>query len=255
MIFIEMIPLGSLIEDSEASQEAKRRGLKHVGWGKYADASGKVVAKSENGKLVMLNTTSVPTKNRRRNPNLPKREEKKIHSVVEKVPTKKSPSFDELSIVSKQHTFTINSRKPIGKVIDSTPEQELTHKPRGIWFAIKDSWVDWLSHEMPKWKGDYLYSVDVDVSKCLTIKDEYDMVTFIGKYGKTRQGWNIRSESEWEDANIDWRLVSKDYSGIIIPKYMGEFRHNMLWYYSWDVASGCIWDVSAIKSVKQVPIQ
>lgn len=39
-------------KDSEASQEAERRGLTHKGWGRYADKSGQVVAKSVNGKLV-----------------------------------------------------------------------------------------------------------------------------------------------------------------------------------------------------------
>jgi len=42
-----------LIELTPAEQ-AKKLGLKHKGWGRYADKSGKVVAKSEKGKLVKL---------------------------------------------------------------------------------------------------------------------------------------------------------------------------------------------------------
>lgn len=42
------------IMESSASDEAKRRGLKHVSFGNYADKTGKVVARSENGKLVSV---------------------------------------------------------------------------------------------------------------------------------------------------------------------------------------------------------
>lgn len=39
-------------EASAAGEEAKKQGLKHIGFGRYADSSGKVVAKSSGGKLV-----------------------------------------------------------------------------------------------------------------------------------------------------------------------------------------------------------
>lgn len=39
-------------EDSSAGEEAKRRGLTHVGWGRYADKQGKVTHKAQNGKLI-----------------------------------------------------------------------------------------------------------------------------------------------------------------------------------------------------------
>lgn len=39
-----------LLED--VGQEAKAKGLHHIGWGRYADKSGKVVAKTVDGKLV-----------------------------------------------------------------------------------------------------------------------------------------------------------------------------------------------------------
>lgn len=44
----------SFITESEASDLARNMGLKHVGWGKYADKSGTVVAKSKDGKLVKV---------------------------------------------------------------------------------------------------------------------------------------------------------------------------------------------------------
>jgi hypothetical protein len=41
-------------EDTEASEQAKQLGLTHAGWGNYKDASGKVVARSIDGKLVKI---------------------------------------------------------------------------------------------------------------------------------------------------------------------------------------------------------
>ena len=46
-----MVKLTSLIFE-EAGEEAKKRGLHHIGWGRYADKSGNLVAKSIDGKLV-----------------------------------------------------------------------------------------------------------------------------------------------------------------------------------------------------------
>lgn len=53
---------------------------------------------------------------------------------------------------------------------------------------------------------------------------------------------------------IDWKKVTEEYQGIIISPYIWQRRlapHTM-WYYGWDVASGCIWDTDAIEEVKLV---
>jgi hypothetical protein len=46
------------INESKASEEAEKKGLKHVGFGNYADSTGKVVAKSKDGNLVKVNKNS-----------------------------------------------------------------------------------------------------------------------------------------------------------------------------------------------------
>lgn len=48
---------------------------------------------------------------------------------------------------------------------------------------------------------------------------------------------------------IRWRLVAERYQGIIITPYLHERRYSPLtnWYWSWDCASGCIWDINAIE--------
>jgi hypothetical protein len=49
---------------------------------------------------------------------------------------------------------------------------------------------------------------------------------------------------------IRWDKVAERYQGILIPNYIWEKRMDPFWYYPWDCASGCIWNVDAIESIK-----
>ena len=51
---------------------------------------------------------------------------------------------------------------------------------------------------------------------------------------------------------IDWAKVALDCQGLIIAPYQWNHRLSMMWYYGWDCSSGCIWDLSAIKSVEEI---
>jgi hypothetical protein len=47
---------------------------------------------------------------------------------------------------------------------------------------------------------------------------------------------------------IDWANVAKKYDGIEIVPYQTKARmnYNLLWYYGWDVASGCVWNLDTV---------
>ena len=51
------------VRESEASDDAARLGLRYLGFGRYADDSGKVVAKTVDGKLVKVDGATPKTKN------------------------------------------------------------------------------------------------------------------------------------------------------------------------------------------------
>lgn len=159
-------------------------------------------------------------------------------------PTKKDPSFDELRREARKHTYTVMSQSPISTVRSTEQTGRATEigKPDGFWFGVGSEWIDWTESDMPKWKGDNLYSVEVDEAQCLVIEDELGFREFARTYG-TRDGM------------IDWELVAKDHKGIIFKEYFPQYRMKYRWYYSWDVASGCVWDVSAMKRVEQQPIK
>lgn len=44
---------------------------------------------------------------------------------------------------------------------------------------------------------------------------------------------------------INWPVVSSNFGGIIIAPYRFDRRYNPSWYYTWDCASGCLWDADS----------
>ena len=57
--------------------------------------------------------------------------------------------------------------------------------------------------------------------------------------------------------SLDWQAVAQNWQGILIPQYLWSMRLNSrhAWYYSWDCASGCIWNPEAIAAVERQPIE
>lgn len=207
------------------------------------------IGKTVNGKFVRVRTAGGD--NTPKQTNSPKEappEQKKQTPVapVISAPTKPNPSFDELRQEARKHRYTVMTRAPLSQITSANavnPDTNSIGKPGGFWFGVGSEWVDWTESDMPEWKGDNLYSVEVDESQCLVIQDEFDFKDFSRTYG-TRGGM------------IDWGRVSKDHKGVIIRGYFPKYRMNpqYRWYYSWDIASGCVWDASAIKQVEQQSI-
>ena len=51
-----------LLEESDAAKEAKKKGLKYGGFGRWIDKDGKMVAKTQNGQLVSVDSSSTSSK-------------------------------------------------------------------------------------------------------------------------------------------------------------------------------------------------
>ena len=135
-------------------------------------------------------------------------------------------------------------------------QDENIFKPSGFWYSCKNSWYNWCYENMPKRLGKYLYEVNINnkmktnirninKDKILIINNKKDFQTFGKKYKIISAGL----------ISIDWNTVSKDYGGIEICPYLLEFRmdDNYEWYYTWDIASGCIWNLKPI--IKSIEIK
>ena len=98
---------------------------------------------------------------------------------------------------------------------------------------------------MPKWHYQHDYILDVDESRLMIIRTQGDLNVFTELYGVARDRGDRASYE------INWAMVASDYAGIEIPDVLGWGGINR-WYYGWDVGSGCIWNVSAIRNIEEI---
>jgi len=147
------------------------------------------------------------------------------------------------AIVKEEFERAHMSKKKIRQFKD-IPTQLPGMKPEGFWYDCDGEWSRWIDSEMPHWKGKHNYKVQVDLSKMIVIRNYKQLKAFEEKYGIKKPYGDGYME-------IDWPKVAQNYSGIEIAPYIQSARFSVLWYYGWDVASGCIWEKSALKNVEK----
>jgi hypothetical protein len=134
----------------------------------------------------------------------------------------------------------------------------MTHaKPRGFWVSVKgeDDWPSWCrAEEFGVERLTFEHEVTLTPGANVLVIDSLDaLVAFEAEWG-VREEKSYTSPSgafahSWVDVSINWPAFAARFSGIIIAPYQWSARMKHDWYYGWDVASGCIWDLSAIENV------
>lgn len=134
-------------------------------------------------------------------------------------------------------------------------------KPHGFWISVEDyeedqNWRTWCEGEEFRLESlRYKHLIKIKESRILFLKNREELETFSHKYsGNDRLGLN-QYQRRFNDKPyicwIDWETVTEEYDGIIIAPYQWDCRMmNSItaWYYGWDCASGCIWNMDAIES-------
>lgn len=132
---------------------------------------------------------------------------------------------------------------------ESLDQIEREIKPRGLWVSVDgdDDWPTWCREEMPGRIADTnRFRVTLaDDANVLHLTGAHQLDEFTRRYPEKNYPGNDHFASQW----ISWPHVAEHYQGIIIAPYCWPARLNLLWYYGWDCASGCIWDAAAIESV------
>lgn len=126
-----------------------------------------------------------------------------------------------------------------------------TDKPAGLWVSVpgEDDWPSWCRAEdfgIDRLAVEHVVVLTADarilhLSSCAAIDE------FTAEYGINNLTFGPHG--------IDWARVSESYQGIVIAPYQWERRSSMAgapWYWGWDCASGCIWDMAAIESLTVV---
>lgn len=119
-------------------------------------------------------------------------------------------------------------------------------KPTGLWVSREgeDDWPSWCEGE--SFALDSLATVTevtlTDEANICYICSADQLMAFTEEYRVT---WAAGIPA------IDWSRVAQEWDGIVIAPYIWSMRLNpqTSWYYGWDCASGCIWNLDAIKTV------
>lgn len=122
-------------------------------------------------------------------------------------------------------------------------------KPRGLWVSVEgngDGWSDWCRDEQFGGEG-LAFEHEVVLAEdahLLWLSTAEHLDAFTVEYGTPM----YPAEPTIRHRGIDWPGVAKVYQGIVIAPYLWERRldPDTFWYYGWDCASGCIWDLTAI---------
>lgn len=126
----------------------------------------------------------------------------------------------------------------------SPNEQPISYKPKGLWFSFGTQWIDFYKGfvgELWKKRYGYIYDIKTNDSKILTIGMENESL-FLETYGV---------ENDSDIMYVDWKKVASDWSGVEILINPRELNERWLWS-TWDIPSGCIWDISGIKSITKI---
>lgn len=133
---------------------------------------------------------------------------------------------------------------------DQTDEYNPYHKPKGLWITDDSeyNWERWVREEdFCTEKFVCKSQIDLDLTDIHWIKNLRQFDAFNKKFSMETKALGL---PRLVDKTINWQLVASHYKGVIITPYQGQRRlnRNCNWYYGWDVASGCIWNISAVRS-------
>jgi len=120
-------------------------------------------------------------------------------------------------------------------------------KPRGLWVSNENDfgWMHWVEAEKFK---------DVPYKYCFeVILNSKNNVLFLETKNQFLAFQEKHRVENMSTFNMDWNSIVKHHQGLVIPKYFWDFRlaEGSMWYYGWDCASGCIWDLKAVEKFEK----
>lgn len=117
-------------------------------------------------------------------------------------------------------------------------------KPEGLWLSVDGDWEDWCENEgMTGWAdGDITEFTLLEPERVLTLTTVDEILGF-------SKVITAGTNSSIEQYSLPWYTLVEHWAGIIIAPYQWSLRHDHRthWYYSWDCASACIWDLSVLE--------
>lgn len=160
-----------------------------------------------------------------------------------------------MKYMTKKYKFIHYSEEPLTNLTNPPKNCEggTCIKPHGLWVSVNDAWENWCREE-DFYVEHLAYKSQIKLDKSSDIlylvnEDSFDAFTLEYCPSTWKQGKIKIDNRSINYLFVDWEKVKDKYKGLIIPIYLWK-RRDVMWYYGWDCASGVIWDISAIKSIK-----
>lgn len=122
------------------------------------------------------------------------------------------------------------------------------YKPRGFWVSVlgEFGWKEWCHSEEFACE-DLLHTYEVILKSDANILhlSTPEQIFALFPDGPSRSSPGLTK-------TYDWTSIQQPYDGLIISPYQWGCRLSVDWYYGWDCASGCIWNLDAIESVTEI---
>lgn len=121
-------------------------------------------------------------------------------------------------------------------------------KPSGLWVSVPgpDDWLAWN-------RSEEFLNIDPADAHVVTLTRDAN-VLHLATEQAVRDLCSTYPHPEYTEGYRcpDWAAIREAYDGIVIAPYQWGCRYDVSWYYGWDCASGCIWNLDAIESVHRV---
>lgn len=174
------------------------------------------------------------------------------------------------------------------KIVYKPKQLDYETKPRGLWYAFGAKWLKLITSDAWGYREEYqnldyyksVYKLNINPSKMLILSNQEQIRDFTKKYAfqndeatfkkewlKLRrddpEGWGeTRFQSYLDFKNdellgrqmIRWPLVAKHYSGIEINPWYQYPQYDFNWLQAWEIASGCVWDKTAITKMTKIKL-
>ena len=130
----------------------------------------------------------------------------------------------------------------------NTKQRDSGPKPMGLWYCVGFGWLDFTTSDFTTFytigNRVHAFEISLDGLNILKITSYDELLKFEDAYLVSNEEDVYKSMRKFD---IDWARVAENYDGIEIAPYIHKARMGHMWYYGWDVASGCIWNTSNLK--------
>ena len=114
-------------------------------------------------------------------------------------------------------------------------------KPSGLWFDVDGAWKTWCKH------NDFR---EMTLKHCyeVIIPDSHDILKITNAEQLDDFTEMFRDRTQIAVVSLDWPTITQIFDAIVIAPYIWSRRLyiSTTWYYGWDCASGCVWNLNGV---------